>query len=196
MTSPRLPLSHLTVPPAWRLVVEKGRLVVHFSLWLMWPAALWLLVVGEWKLLVAGLLGATLMPFVLQLILLPAHILSRRHGRAEATGSAALTAIALAAWTWASAWPVLDRDQLPAALRLLWGYSVATLPLALMVTSGEDVFVSCVGAAQVQAGVLLIAVGAAGDLPLMPIQLALAILAALSTWAVSDAWVKSHPPKR
>ena len=171
-------------------------MVLYASLWLLWPAALWLLLIGEWKLLGAGLIGATLMPFVLQLVLLPAHVLSRRHGRAEAVGSAALTAIALAAWTWASAWPVLDRNSLPAALRLLWGYSVATLPLALMVTTGEDVFVSCVGAAQVQAGVLLIAIGAAGDLPLPAMQTALAILAAISTWAVFDAWVKSHPPKR
>ncbi len=196
MTTPKLPLAHLTVPPIWRHAVERGRMVLYVSLWLAWPAALWLLLIGEWKLLIAGLIGATLMPFVLQLVLLPAHVLSRRHGRAEALGSAALTATALAAWTWASAWPVLDRDQLPAVLRLFWGYSVATLPLALMVTTGEDVFVSCVGAAQVQAGVLLIAIGSAGDLPILPMQIALVILAAISTWAVSDAWLKSHPPKR
>lgn len=196
MTTPRLPLSHLTVPPAWRRAVEKGRVVLYVSLWLLWPGALWLLLAGEWKLLGAGLLGAALMPLVLQLILLPVHVLSKRHGRAEALIAAGVTALALAAWTWASAWPVLDRDALPAALRLLWAYSVATMPLALMVTTGEDVFVSCVGAAQVQAGVIVLAVAGAGDLPIPAMLVALALIAAFSTWAVSDAWIKSHPPKR
>jgi hypothetical protein len=162
----------------------------------MWPAALWLLIEGQWKLLGAGLLGAALMPMVLQMILLPVHVLSRRHGRLEATVAALVTALALMAWTWASAWPVLDRDILPVVLRVFWAYSVATMPLALMVTTGEDVFVSCVGAAQVQAGVVALAVATAGDLPISAMLGALAVLAALSTWAVSDAWIKSHPPKR
>ena len=43
MKTPSLPLSHLTTPLAWRHAVERGRLVLYASLWLLWPAALWLL---------------------------------------------------------------------------------------------------------------------------------------------------------
>ncbi|MBI3289719.1 MAG: hypothetical protein HYZ74_09405, partial [Elusimicrobia bacterium] len=87
MTAHRLPLSHLDVPPAWRRVVERGRVALYVTLWLLWPAAAWLALSGQWMLLSAGLLGAALMPAVLQVILLPAHLLARRSGRAEAVVS-------------------------------------------------------------------------------------------------------------
>lgn len=191
----KLPLSFLRVPTEWKHAAERGRIALYLSSWLILPAAVWLIAADELKLLAAGIIGAALMPLVLQLILLPGHLLARRHGRAYALGAAALTAGALGAWTWAAAWPVLDREYLPFALRLLWAYCVAVLPLALMAASDEDAFVAFVGAAQVQLGVAALAVAQAASLPSLPKQAALALLAAAAAWTVQGSWLKAHPPK-
>ena len=111
-------------------------------------------------------------------------------------GAALLTAAALCAWTWAAAGPVLDREYLPFALRLLWAYCVAVLPVALMAASDEDAFVAFVGAAQIHVGVIALALAQAGNLPPLPKQAALALLATGATWAVYGSWLKAHPPKR
>ena len=194
MTS-RLPLFFLRVPARWKRAAERGRVALYLSSWLTVPTALWLVAADELKLLAAGILGAALMPLVLQMILLPGHLLARRHGRLYALGAAGLTAGALCAWTWAAAWPVLDREYLPFALRLLWGYCVAVLPLALMAAGDEDEFVAFVGAAQVQAGVLALAAGQAAGLSSLPKQAALAFLAAVAAWLVQRAWLQAHPQK-
>lgn len=195
MTS-KLPLSFLRVPPGWKHAAERGRIALYLSSWLTLPTAVWLVAADELKLLAAGIVGAALMPLVLQMILLPGHLLARRHGRLYALGAAAMTAGALCAWTWAAAWPVLDREHLPFLLRLLWAYCVAVLPLALMAASDEDAFVAFAGAAQVQLGVLVLAAGQAAGLHPLPQQAALAFLAAVSAWAVQRAWLQAHPPKR
>ena len=196
MSIPALPLSSLRVPQRWKRAAERGRIALYLSSWLTLPTAVWLAAAEELKLLAAGLIGAALMPLVLQLILFPGHLLARRHGRAFALGTAAMTAAALCAWTWAAAGPVLDREYMPFGLRLLWAYCVAVLPLALMSMSDEDAFVAFVGAAQVQLGVLVLAVAQAGALPPAIKQASLALLAAAAAWAVQDSWVKAHPPKR
>jgi hypothetical protein len=196
MSIPSLPLSSLRVPSEWKRAAERGRIALYLSSWLTLPTAVWLVAADELKLLAAGIIGAALMPLVLQMILLPGHLLARRHGRAYALGAAAFTAGALCAWTWAAAWPVLDREYLPFALRLLWAYCVAVLPLALMAAADEDAFVAFVGAAQVQAGVLALAAAQAATLPPLPKQAALAALAAVAAWAVQGSWLKAHPPKR
>jgi hypothetical protein len=196
MSIPSLPLSSLRVPAGWKHAAERGRVALYLSSWLTLPTAVWLVAVDELKLLAAGILGAALMPLVLQLILFPGQLLARRHGRAHALGAAALTAGALCAWTWAAAWPVLDHEYLPFALRLLWAYCVAVLPLALMAAADEDAFVAFVGAAQVQVGVLVLAAAQAAGLPPLTKQAALALLAASATWAVQASWSKAHPPKR
>jgi len=195
MSVPSLPLAFLRVPPAWKRAAERGRVALYLSSWLTLPTAVWLVFTDELKLLAAGFLGAALMPLVLQMILLPGHLLARRHGRAYALGAAMLTAGALCAWTWAAAWPVLDRDYLPFALRLLWAYCVAVLPLAMMASADEDAFVAFVGAAQVQLGVAALALGQALQLPTFPKQAALAFLAAVAAWSVQKAWLQAHPPK-
>ena len=196
MSIPSLPLSSLRVPPEWKRATERGRIALHLSAWLMLPAAAWLIVTDELKLLAAGIIGAALMPLVLQIILFPGHLLTRRHGRVYALGSAILTAGALCAWTWAAAGPVLDREHLPFLLRLLWAYSVAVVPLAMMSASDEGAFVAFVGAAQVQLGVLALAATQAGGLPYLPKHLALALLATVAAWAVQGSWLQAHPPKR
>lgn len=193
--SSRLPLSFLRVPPGWRRAAERGRVALYLSSWLTLPTAVWLAVADELKLLAAGILGAALMPLVLQMILLPGHLLARRHGRAYALGAAVFTAGALCAWTWAAAWPVLDRDYLPFFLRLLWAYCVAVLPLALMAAADEDSFVAFVGAAQVQLGVAALAAGEALRLAVPWRQAALALLASAAAWSVQRAWLEAHPPK-
>lgn len=193
--SSRLPLSFLRVPPGWRHAAERGRIALYLSSWLTLPTAVWLVAADELKLLAAGILGAALMPLVLQMILLPGHLLARRHGRAYALGAAMFTAGALCAWTWAAAWPVLDRDYLPFAMRLLWAYCVAVLPLALMASADEDAFVAFVGAAQVQVGVAALALGEAAHVPVYARQAVLAFLAAAAAWAVQRAWLQAHPPK-
>lgn len=195
MSASRLPLAFLRVPAAWRPAAERGRVALYLSSWLTLPTAVWLVAADELKLLAAGILGAALMPLVLQMILLPGHLLARRHGRAYALGAAMFTAGALCAWTWAAAWPVLDREYLPFALRLLWAYCVAVLPLALMAAGDEDEFVAFVGAAQVQLGVLALAAGQAAGLTSLPKQAALAFLAAAAAWIVQRAWLQAHPPK-
>ncbi|MCR4296598.1 MAG: hypothetical protein NUW21_13775, partial [Elusimicrobia bacterium] len=68
--------------------------------------------------------------------------------------------------------------------------------LALMASADEDSFVAFAGAAQVQLGVLALAAAQAGGLPPLPKHAALALLAAVSAWAVQNAWLKAHPPKR
>ncbi len=196
MSIPALPLSSLRVPPEWKRAAERGRVALYLSSWLTLPTAVWLVVADELKLLAAGVIGAALMPLVLQIILFPGHLLARRHGRAHALGAAALTAGALCAWTWAAAGPVLDREHLPFFLRLLWAYCVAVLPLALMAASDEDAFVAFVAAAQVQFGVLALAAAQAAELPPLPKQAALALLAAVAAWSVHGSWSKAHPPKR
>lgn len=196
MSIPSLPLSSLRVPAEWKRAAERGRIALYLSSWLTLPTAVWLVAADELKLLAAGIIGAALMPLVLQLIVFPGHLLARRHGRAFALGASVLTAGALCAWTWASAWPVLDRDYLPFALRLLWAYCVAVLPLALMSAADEDAFVVFVGAAQVQLGVLALAAAQAAGLPPLPKQAALALIAAVAAWAVQGSWLKAHPPKR
>lgn len=191
-----LPLSSLRVPSEWKRAAERGRVALYLSSWLTLPTAMWLVAVNELKLLAAGIIGAALMPLVLQIILFPGHLLTRRHGRIYTLGAATLMAGALCAWTWAAAWPVLDHEYLPFALRLLWAYCVAVLPLALMAASDEDAFVAFVGAAQVQFGVLVLAAAQVGELPPIPKQAVLALLAASATWAVQTSWLKAHPPKR
>lgn len=191
----RLPLAFLRVPAKYKRAAERGRLALYLSSWLVLPAAIWLVITQELKLLAAGLIGAALMPLVLQMILLPGHLIARRHGRAYALAAAVLTAAALCAWTWAAAAPVLEREHLPYFLRLLWSYCVATLPLALMAAGDEDEFVAFVGAAQVQAGVLILAAAQAAELPPLPKLLALFALAAGAAWSVQDAWRKAHPRK-
>lgn len=196
MSIPSLPLSSLRVPGECSRAAERGRIALYLSAWLTVPTAAGLVLVDELKLLAAGVIGAALMPLVLQMLLLPGHLLARRHGRAHALGAAALTAAALCAWTWAAAGPVLEREHLPFLLRLLWAYCVAVLPIALMCASDEDAFVAFVGAAQVQLGVLALAAAQAARVPLLPKQAALALLAAVATWAVHGAWAKAHSPKR
>jgi len=191
----RLPLAFLRVPEKYRHAAERGRLALYLSAWLVLPAAAWLVVSDELKLLAAGLIGAALMPLVLQMILLPGHLIARRHGRAYALAAAGMTAATLCAWTWAAAAPVLDREHLPFFLRLLWSYCVATLPLALMAAGDEEEFVAFAGAAQVQLGVLALAAAQAAGLPQPPRQLALFLLAVAAAWSVQDAWLKAHPPK-
>jgi len=191
----RLPLAFLRVPAKFARAAEQGRVALYLSSWLVLPAAIWLAVSDELKLLAAGLIGAALMPLVLQMFLLPGHLLSRKHGRAYAAGAAAMTALALCAWTFAAAAPVLEREHLPFFLRLLWSYCIATLPLALIAAGDEDEFVAFVGAAQVQAGVLVLAAAQAAELPPLPKQLALLALAAGAAWTVQDAWRKAHPRK-
>ncbi len=195
MTS-KLPLSFLRVPPEWTRAAERGRVALYLSSWLVLPAAAWLVAADELKLLAAGLIGAALMPLVLQMILLPGHLVARRHGRLYALAAAAFTAGALCAWTWAACAPVLEREHLPFLLRLLWAYCVAVLPLALMAAADEDSFVAFAGAAQVQLGVLALAAAQAGGLSALPKHAVLALLAAVSAWAVQNAWLKAHPPKR
>lgn len=195
MTS-KLPLSFLRVPPEWSRAAERGRVALYLSSWLTLPTAVWLVVADELKLLAAGVIGAALMPLVLQMILLPGHLLARRHGRLYALGAAVMTAGALCAWTWAAGSPVLEREHLPFLLRLLWAYCVAVLPLALMAAADEDSFVAFVGAAQIQLGVLALAAAQAADLPLVAKHAALSLLAAVSAWAVQRAWLQAHPPKR
>lgn len=195
MSVPSLPLSTLRVPAKWKHAAERGRIALYLSSWLTLPTAVWLVAADELKLLAAGILGAALMPLVLQLILLPGVLLARRRGRAFALGAAVLTAGALCAWTWAAAWPVLDREYLPFAMRLLWAYCVAVLPLALMSAADEDAFVAFVGAAQVQVGVLALAAAQAAGLTALPKQAALALLAAVAAWSVQGAWMTAHPPK-
>ena len=192
----KLPLAHLRVPPGWKHAAERGRIALYLSAWLTLPTAAWLIAEDELKLLGAGIIGAALMPLVLQLILFQGHLLARRHGRAYAAGAASITALALGAWTWAAAGPVLDREHLPFFLRLLWAYCVGVLPLAMMSSSDEESFVAFAGAAQVQLGVLVLAVAQAGGLTVIPKQIALALLAAVSAWAVQRSWLKAHPPKR
>ncbi len=196
MSVPALPLSSLRVPTPWKRAAERGRIALYLSSWLTLPTAVWLVAADELKLLAAGIIGAALCPLVLQLILFPGHLLTRRRGRAFALGAAMLTAGALCAWTWAAAGPVLEREQLPFLLRSLWAYCVAVLPLALMAASDEDAFVVFVGAAQVQVGVAALAVAQACEMSPLPKQAALAFLAALAAWAVQDAWRTAHPPKR
>jgi len=196
MSIPSLPLSSLRVPSQWKRAAERGRIALYLSSWLTLPTAVWLVAADELKLLAAGVIGAALMPLVLQLLLLPGQLLARRHGRLFALGASMMTAGALCAWTWAASGPVLEREYLPFALRLLWAYCVAVLPLALMSASDEDAFVAFVGAAQVQLGVLALAAAQAADLPPLPKQAALALLAASATWAVQSSWSKAHPPKR
>lgn len=196
MSSPPLPMSSLRVPPEWRRAAERGRVALYLSSWLTLPTAVWLIAADELKLLAAGIIGAALMPLVLQLILLPGHLLARRHGRACALGAAMLTAGSLCAWTWASSTPVLEREHLPFLLRLLWAYCVAVLPLALMAASDEESFVAFVGAAQVQLGVAALAVAQAVQAPPALKHAALAFLAAVAAWAVQGSWLKAHPPKR
>lgn len=194
--SSKLPLAFLRVPPRWKRAAERGRVALYLSSWLMLPAAAWLIGVGELKLLAAGVLGAALMPLVLQVILFPGHLLARRHGRAYALGAALLTAGALCAWTWAAAGPVLEREHLPFPLRVLWAYCVAVLPLALMASSDEDSFVAFAGAAQVQLGALALAAAQAAGLSPLPKQAALVFLAAAAAWTVQSSWLEAHPPKR
>lgn len=196
MSIPSLPLSSLRVPSGWKHAAERGRIALYLSSWLTLPVAAWLVALEEVKLLAAGAIGAALMPLVLQLILFPGHLLARRSGRWYAFATAVLTAAALCAWTVAAAAPVLDREHLPFAQRLLWAYCVAVLPLALMASSDEDSFPVFVGAAQVQLGVLALAVAQAGELPFWLQHAALIFLAAAAAWSVSDAWTKAHPPKR
>lgn len=195
MTS-KLPLSFLRVPSGWKHAAERGRIALYLSSWLVLPSAAWLVVADELQLLAAGLIGAALMPLVLQMILLPGHLLARRHGRLYALTAAAFTAGALCAWTWAASAPVLEREHLHFLLRLLWAYCVAVLPLAMMASADEDAFVAFVGAAQVQVGVLALAAAQAAGLSPWPKHAALILLAAASAWAVQDAWLKAHPPKR
>lgn len=196
MSIPSLPLSSLRVPSEWKHAAERGRIALYLSSWLTLPTAVWLVLSDELKLLAAGIIGAALMPLVLQLILFPGQLLARRKGRLFTLGAALLTAGALCAWTWAAAGPVLDREYLPFALRLLWAYCVAVLPLAMMAAADEDAFVAFVGAAQIQLGVLALALAQAGNLPPLPKQAALAFLATCATWAVYGSWLKAHPPKR
>ena len=191
-----LPLSSLRVPLEWKRAAERGRIALYLSSWLTLPAAAWLVAADELKLLAAGIIGAALMPLVLQIILFPGHLLARRRGRAYALGAVMFTAGSLCAWTWAAAWPVLDREHLPFALRLLWAYCVAVLPLALMAASDENAFVAFIGAAQVQVGVAALAIAQAASLSPLLKQAALALLAASATWAVQSSWSKAHPPKR
>lgn len=192
----KLPLSFVRVPAEWTRAAERGRVALYLSSWLVLPVAAWLAAADELKLLAAGLIGAALMPLVLQMILLPGHLLARRHGRLYAFGAAAFTAGALCAWTWAASAPVLEREHLPFVLRLLWAYCVAVLPLAIMASADEDSFVAFVGAAQVQVGVLALAAAQAGGLPPLAKHAALALLAAVSAWAVQRAWLQAHPVKR
>jgi hypothetical protein len=196
MSAPAFPLSALRVPSEWKHAAERGRLALYLSSWLTLPTAAWLVVSDELKLLAAGIIGAALMPLVLNLILFPGHLLARRHGRAYALGASALSAGALCAWTFAAASPVLEREYLPFLLRLLWAYCVAVLPLAIMSAADEKSFVPFVGAAQAQVGVLFLAAAQAADLPVWTKLSALILLAAASTWAVDGSWSKAHPPKR
>ncbi len=196
MTASCLPLSSLRVPPRWKHAAERGRIGLYLSPWLTLPTAAWLVLSGELKLLAAGIIGAAMMPLVLNLLLFPGHLLVRRHGRAYAFGAALLTSAALAAWTRAAAGPVLDREYLPFLLRLLWAYCVAVLPLAMISSSDEGAFVPFAGAAQVLLGVLVLAAAQAADLPPLTPLIALAVLAAAAAWAVQDAWHAAHPPKR
>ncbi|PIR15060.1 MAG: hypothetical protein COV48_16430, partial [Elusimicrobia bacterium CG11_big_fil_rev_8_21_14_0_20_64_6] len=69
MTS-KLPLSFLRVPTQWARAAERGRIALYLSSWLTLPTAVWLVFSDELKLLAAGIIGAALMPLVLQLILL------------------------------------------------------------------------------------------------------------------------------
>ena len=195
MSIPALPLSSLRVPAEWSKAAERGRLALYLSSWLTLPTAAWLIAADELKLLAAGMLGAALMPLVLQIVLLPGQLLARRHGGARVLGAAALTAASLSAWTWASAGPVLEREHLPFLLRLFWAYCVAVLPLALMAASDEDAFPAFVGAAQVQLGVLALAAAQAAALYGWPRQAALALLAAAATWTVRGSWSKAHALK-
>ena len=196
MNIPALPLSTLHAPPEWRPIVEKARQLLYLSSWLPWPTALWLAGAGELRLTAAGLLGAALMPLVLQMLLVPAHLLARGLGRARALAASGLTAAALAAWTLAAVTPVLEREHLPFLLRALWAYSVAVLPLAMTAAAHENAFICFVSAAQVQLGVLcLIALNAelaAGLPPQAPITL----LAVIAAWTMHGAWSKTHPSKR
>lgn len=195
MSVPAIPLSSLRVQGPWKHAAERGRTALYLSGWLTLPVAGWLVVADELKVLAAGLIGAALMPLVLQLILFPAQLLARRHTRARVLGAAAFTAAALAAWTMAASTPVLEREHLPLTLRLLWSYSVAVLPLAIMASADEDSFPVFAGAAQIQLGVLALTVAQAATLP-GPLRLAaLATLATAATWAVYDNWFKAHPPK-
>jgi hypothetical protein len=196
MSAPALPLSSLRVPSEWKHAAERGRIALYLSSWLTLPAAVWLMLSDEVKLLAAGILGAALMPLVLNLILFPGHLLARRHGREYALGASILSAGALCAWTFAAASPVLEREYLPFLLRLLWAYCVAVLPLAIMSSADEKAFVPFVGAAQVQLGVLALAAAQAANLPVWTKLSALILLAAASTWAVDGSWLKAHPTKR
>jgi hypothetical protein len=196
MSAATLPLAALRVPPEWKQAAERGRIALYLSSWLTLPTAIWLVASDELKLLAAGIIGAALMPLVLQIIIFPGHLLARRHGRAYAAGAALLTATALAAWTLASAGPVLEREYLPFFLRLLWAYCVAVLPLALMASADENCFVVFIGAAQVQVGVLALAAADAALLPPWTKQAALALLAAAAAWNAQSSWLKAHPPKR
>ncbi len=196
MSVPALPLSSLRVPPQWKHAAERGRVALYLSSWLTLPTAVWLVAADEMKLLGAGIIGAALMPLVLQVILFPAQLLARRHGRSYVIGAAVMTALALCVWTLAASAPVLEREHLPFLLRLLWAYCVAVLPLALMAAADEDAFPAFVGAAQVQVGVLALAAAQAADLPAAPKQAALVLLAAVSAWAVQSSWRAAHSPKR
>lgn len=192
----KLPLAALRLPAPWMRAAERSRVALYLAAWLTVPTAAWLVVEDELKLLAAGVIGAALMPLVLQLIIFPAHLLARRHGRAYALGSAAFTAAALGAWTWAAAGPVLEREHLPFLLRALWAYCVAVLPLAMMSAADEESLAAFAGSAQVQAGVLGLSAAQAAAAPLLLKQAALALLAVVSTGAVAGAWSKAHPPKR
>ena len=196
MSSPAFPLSALRVPSEWKHAAERGRIALYLSSWLTLPTAVGLMYVDELKLLAAGIIGAALMPLVLNLLLFPGHLLARRHGRVYAFGASLLSAGALCAWTFAAASPVLEREHLPFLLRLLWAYCVAVLPLAIMSAADEKAFVPFVGAAQVQLGVLALAAAQAVELPVWTKLSALILLAAASTWAVDGSWSKAHPPKR
>ncbi|MEK7389833.1 MAG: hypothetical protein AAB036_09045 [Elusimicrobiota bacterium] len=192
MNIPALPLSTLHPPRRWWPLIEKLRYILHLSSWLPWPTAVWLAAVGELRLLAAGLLGAALMPLVLQMLLVPAHLLARALGRARVLLAATMTALALAAWTLAAATPVLEREHLPLGLRALWAYCVAVLPLAMTAAAHENSFVCFVSAAQVQLGVLCLTILHSQWFPGVPPQAPIILLAVAAAWVMHGAWSNTH----
>lgn len=188
MNLPVLPYADIPVPERLRPAAEKARTVLVVLGYAAWVPAIWLLAIGQWKLFLVGLLGAAVMPFLARTLMLPADWLKRR---GSAAGTAVVFAV-LGAWTWAAAAPVLEREELPLLLRLLWANSVACLPVSLFAID-EDAYVPLLGLLQVQFGVLWLC---AAEPNFLPHSYEKAVLAALAVAATGAAYAARTSAKR